>query len=141
MIRFFLVSGTGWVAVLGVGIEAALPYIIRNRSRNMAARESAASLSSRLLSFRDRMWPHYWLGYALVGLVLVHTSCTGPAMERADVTGIWAATIALGLLFVQVGLGLILKSGVSHQQKMRRWHFWGMVGLVGLVLTHLARNG
>jgi hypothetical protein len=142
MIRFLLVSATGWVAVLAVGIETALPYMLRETLCHPAARASAESLPVRLPNLRARMWPHYWLGYALVALVLVHTSfVTGSAMGRADATGICAATLALCLMFLQLGLGLILKSGVSNQPQMRRRHFWGMIGLVGLVLTHLLRNG
>jgi hypothetical protein len=142
MIRFLLVSVTGWVAVLALGIETALPYILRETLRNQAARASAGSLPVRLPNLRAKLWPHYWLGYVLVALVLVHTSFVmGPAMGRADATGIWAATLALCLMFLQLAIGLSLKSGVSNQPQVRRWHFWSMIGLVGLVLTHLLRNG
>jgi hypothetical protein len=146
MIRFLLVSVTGWAAVLATGTEAALPYILRNALRNSAPRASAGGLPVRLPSLRVRMWPHYWIGYALVVMVLVHTSfVTGPVMGRSDATGIWAATLALCLLFLQVGLGLILrsetKSGTSTQRQVRRWHFWTMTGFIGLVLTHVSRNG
>ena len=137
MVRFLLVSVTGWLAVLGVGIEVALPYMIRNA----AAVVTRGSPPLRLLSLRVRLWPHYWLGYALVALVLTHTSFAGPAMGRSDATGIWAATLALGLLLLQVGLGLILKAGGGKLRQVRRWHFWSMIGLVGLLLTHLLRNG
>ncbi len=139
MIRFLLVSVTGWVAVLAMGIEAALPYILRNRTLPA----SSGSLPARL-RLHARMWPHYWLGYVLVALVLTHTSFVmGPAMGRSDATGIWAATLALCLLFLQVGLGLILKDGTertTNQRQLRRWHFWTMIGFIGLVLTHLLRN-
>lgn len=136
MIRFLLVSVTGWVAVLGVGIETALPYLLRNVTPQVSTESSLRSPRSTA-----RMWPHYWLGYVLVALVLAHTSFVmGPAMGRSDTTGIWAATLALCLLFVQVGLGLTLKSGANRIQS-RRWHFWSMIGFIGLVLTHLLRNG
>src|SRR5271170_5506378 len=127
MIRFLLVSVTGWVAVLGVGIEVALPYLIRNIRTSTTA--SIGTSPGLVRCLRTRMWLHYWVGYLLVVRVSVHTSFTGPAMGRADVIGIWAATLALCLLFLQVGLGLILKSGVSNQRQMRRWHFWSMLGL------------
>jgi hypothetical protein len=139
MIRFLLVSVTGWVAVLAIGIEAALPYILRNKTLPA----SAESLPTRLRDLQARMWPHYWLGYALVALVLTHTSFVmGPAMGRSDATGIWAATLALCLLFLQVGLGLVLKGGrgESNHRQLRRWHFWTMIGFIGLVMTHLLRN-
>ncbi len=140
MMRFFLVSLTGWVAVLGTGVEAALPYIFRNKPRN--ARPPGGSLPTRVPSLRERMWPHYWLGYALLALALAHTSFVmGPVMGRTDATGIWAATLAMCLLFLQVGIGLILKSGSVDQRQVRRWHFWSMIGFIGLVLIHLSRNG
>jgi hypothetical protein len=142
MIRFLLVSATGWVAVLAIGIETALPYILREALRNQAARASAGSLPVRLPRLRARLWPHYWLGYALLALVLVHTSFVmGAAMGRADPIGIWAATLALSLIFLQLAIGLILKSEASNQLQVRRWHFWSMIAMVGLVLTHLFRSG
>jgi FtsH-binding integral membrane protein len=88
------------------------------------------------------MWPHYWLGYVLVILVLTHTTLVmGPVMGRTDATGIWAATLALCLLFFQAVLGLLLKGGTSNRRQLRRWHFWTMIGLTGLVLIHVFRNG
>jgi hypothetical protein len=141
MMRFFLVSVTGWAAVLGTGVEAALPYMFRNVVRN-AAPPSAGSLPQRVPNLRARMWPHYWLGYVLLALVLAHTSFVmGPVMGHTDATGIWAATLALCLLMLQVGIGLILKSGLGNQRQVRRWHFWSMIGFIGLVLIHLLRNG
>jgi hypothetical protein len=142
MVRFLLMSATGWVAVLATGITIALPYIIRNTVRKPAAQSSTGSSPPRLPSLRIKLWPHYWLGYALVALVLAHTSFVmGPAMGRSDATGIWAATLALCLLFLQVGLGLILKDGTSNQRQLRRLHFWSMIGFIALVAMHLTRNG
>lgn len=149
MIRFFLVNVTGWAAVLATGIETALPYILRNASRSVAAQ--AGGVSSDVSSLRARMWPHYWLGYALVTLVVAHTSFVmGPAMGRSDAIGIWAATLALGLLFLQVNLGLMLKGranngeakdGNTSERELRKWHFWSMIGFIGMVLMHLWKNG
>ena len=128
MLRFMIASITGWAAVLGTGIESALPYIVRG----------TPAQTNR----RNRMWPHYWLGYALSAAILAHTwMVSGPAMGRSDVLGIWAATLALCLLFLQVGLGLILKSGSGQQRQLRRWHFWSMVAFVGLLVIHIVRNG
>jgi hypothetical protein len=146
MIRFLLVSVTGWVAVLGTGIEIALPYRFRNIVRTNAGPAIApappAGLPVGSTSLRLRMWPHYYLGYALLALVLTHTSLVmGPAMERTDATGIWAATLALGVLLLQVALGLTLKGRTGNRVQLRRWHFWSMLGFLALVSTHLWRNG
>ncbi len=138
MIRFLVASITGWGAVFGVGIETALPYMLRGRRTSPISSDRPMRLPSR----QKRMWPHYWIGYVLVGLVLAHASFVmGPAMGRSDVVGIWAATLALCLMFFQVGLGLILKSGSRRQPQVRRLHFLSMIGFVALVVTHVLRNG
>ena len=137
MIRFVLASITGWGAVFGVGIETALPYMLRGRS----ASAISGNLPTRLRTPQTRMWLHYRIGYALVGLVLAHASFVmGPAMGRSDAVGIWAATLALCLMFFQVGLGLTLKSGSRHQLQVRRLHFLSMIGFIALVLTHVLRS-
>jgi hypothetical protein len=146
MIRFLLVSMTGWLAVLGVGIEIALPYMLRNKFRS--ARSQAPRLGSAEAAPGNQpdmlatMWPHYWLGYSLVALVLVHTSFVmGPVMGRTNPSGIWAATLALFLLFLQIGLGLALKVGNGKQTQVRRWHFSIMIAFVTLITIHLVKNG
>jgi hypothetical protein len=139
MTRFLLVSVTAWLAVLAVGVEIALPYMLRNFLKQQAA-SASDGYARRVVNLRARMWPHYWLGYIILALVLIHSSFVmGPAMGRADAVGIWAATFALCLLFVQLGLGLVMKSGTSPPST-RRWHFWTMIGLVAFILTHVLRN-
>jgi hypothetical protein len=128
MRRFLLVSATGWIAVLALGVEIALPYLLRSQSRSAP--------------LRARMWPHYWLAYGLAILVLVHSSFVmGPAMRRGDLVGIWAATFALGLILLQLGLGLAMQSGSPSQRQLRQWHFRTMVAICLLLITHLWRNG
>jgi hypothetical protein len=139
MAQFLLVAVTGWLAVLATGIEAALPFIFRGLARQTPGppMRSPASFPTLL----TRMWPHYWLGYALLALVLVHTSFVmGSGMGRTDATGIWAATLALCLLFLQVAVGLMLKARTGDGRPLRRIHFWSMLGLIALILTHLWRN-
>lgn len=140
MLRFLLVGVTGWIAVLAIGVEVALPYLLRESVRKQSA-TSCAERAGRLVSLREKMWPHYWLGYGLAALVLVHSSSVmGPAMGRADAVGIWAATLGLCALFLQIGLGLLLRSRGDNQRQTRRWHFWSMLGLVGMVAVHLIQN-
>lgn len=128
MIRFLLVSATGWIAFLVLGITTALPYLLRGQHRDVP--------------LRVRMWPHYWLGYGLVILVLVHSSFVmGPATVRSDSAGIWAATLALCLLFLQLALGLLLQNGSPTQRQLRRLHFRSMIAIAALVVVHLWRNG
>jgi hypothetical protein len=88
------------------------------------------------------MWPHYWLGYALAILVLVHSSFVmGPAMRRGDLIGIWAATFGLGLILLQLGLGVAMQSGISSQRQLRPWHFRTMLAISALLIVHLWRIG
>ena len=141
MIRFFLVTVTGWLAVLGTGIGASLPYLLRIPNPRSAPTQNVATLFEPLPSFRTRLWPHYWIGYTLLVLVLMHASFVmGPAMARSDPTGIWAATLALFLLFFQLGIGLVLKEGSEHQRQFKRFHFWIMIVFCALVGTHLLTN-
>jgi hypothetical protein len=141
MLRFLLVGVTGWIAVLAIGVEVALPYLLREAVRKRSATASSSARAGRVVPLRERMWPHYWLGSGLVALVLAHSSFVmGPAMGRADAVGIWAATLGLCALFLQIGLGLLLKSGSDNQAQIRRWHLWSMIGIVGMVVVHLVRN-
>ena len=113
---------------MGTGIETALPFLIRG----------TPAQTSR----KNRMWPHYWLGYLLGAAILIHTwMVSGPAMGGSDGFGIWAATLALCLLFVQVGIGLALKAGSSQRRDLRRWHFWSMVAFAAMLVVHIVRNG
>ena len=123
--------------MLVAGIEIALPYMLRR-----APTVASGSVPLRSHSRRARLWPHYWLGYALLGLILLHTSFVmGPAMSRSDAVGIWAATFGLCMILLQVGIGLLLNSGASNQPMLRRCHFSSMIVFVVLLLIHVLRNG
>ncbi len=144
MLRFLLVSVTGWTAILTGATATALPYILRNASRVSRFRITTEGLKEK--GRRVKMWPHYWLGYTLAPLVLAHVFLvSGAAMGRSDPVGIWAATLALGFLFLQISLGLALKNGTTHggyhHGRIRLQHFWSMVVLGSLVLVHVVRNG
>ena len=133
MTRYLVSSVTAWMAIFLLGVEIALPYFLR-RVRMVAA-------SGMSISLRERLKPHYWIGYALAALSTVHGSSVGPAMARSDLAGIWAATVAWGLIFVQVALGLLLQNGGANTQRVRRAHFWSMAALSGLITVHVWRNG
>jgi hypothetical protein len=132
MLRYLTSSAAAWAAVMFLAVEIGLPYYLQ-RARAFAVAGSSP--------FRERLRPHYWLGYALAALSTVHGSLVGPAMARSDQTGIWAATFAWGLLFVQVALGLALQGGTANRRRVRRIHFWSMLLLSGLVVVHVWRNG
>jgi len=144
MRRFLLVSLTGWIAVLLIGIEAALPYLIRNRALSSSVQVNTAGREAPVTNLHTRMWPHYWIGYSLGALILAHTwFVMGPAMARSDTLGIWSATVAFFLLPAQIGLGLLLKDAALNGRSRlwaQRLHFWIMVVFILLVVLHVTRN-
>ena len=90
------------------------------------------------------MWPHYWCGYLLVALSLIHAwaAMGAVSMKRADMTGLWSATAALGLLLFQTALGVLLQDQKLPTRKLlRRWHYWIMIALAVFVATHAWLNG
>jgi hypothetical protein len=139
MIAYFVGSATGWIAVILMVFEIVLPYLIRRVSLSQPPTLSQTPASTYL----GRMWPHYWLGYALVALALVHAFAVmeGP-VGRANAEGIWAATGALLLLFLQVSLGLYLQSRRATSRRLvKRCHFWGRLAAVGFLVLHIGLNG
>ena len=80
-----------------------------------------------------------WIRLASAGPaahVICHGTRDGTKRRNRDM----GSDLALCLLFLQVGPGLILKSGPSHQRQVRPWHFWSMVAFIGLMLAHLLKN-
>jgi hypothetical protein len=137
MILYFIGSITGRVATVLCGLVIALPYLLRrNRlSRGLGlAQEHAAP-------YLRRLWPHFWAGYLILALSMVHAGSVSGAMGRANPAGIWAATIALCLLLLEIVLGLSLKDeGIARRRPWRRLHFWTMVGFTGALGLHLYFN-
>ncbi len=135
----YLIGGiAARVATVFCVVLIVMPYLLRRNwlSRGLGlARENGAS-------YVRRLWPHFWVGYVVLGLTLVHVLTVMPAMVRAQGTGIWAATVAFFLLLLEVVLGLSLKDEQCAMRRvMRRVHFWVMVGFVGGVGVHLWVNG
>jgi cytochrome c biogenesis protein CcdA len=63
-------------------------------------------------------------------------------MPHTSMRGLWLATYALGLILVQLLLGLALRSvGPRTAQALRRIHFVLMIAIAALVLTRLWSNG
>jgi hypothetical protein len=54
---------------------------------------------------------------------------------------LYLATGALFLLVGQIMLGRSLqRPDLNGRRGIRRWHFWGMVGIVTLAVCHIALN-
>ena len=118
--------------------EILLPYLLRRASLGSALSQPGG----HSFPYLERMWPHYWVGYLLVTLSLVHASAVmGSAPGRVSAKGLWAATFALLLLFLQVLLGRYLQSGSTPCRRLvRRCHFWVMTALVALLALHIEWN-
>jgi hypothetical protein len=140
MNSFFYTSVSGWIAVILVCIEIALPYLLRRNWLSVWL-GVAQSFGSPYLR---RMSIHYWLGYLVTGLSFVHAWVPMQAghMRGANMAGLWLATAALFLLGLQVALGLALRdSDLQARRVVRDWHYWVMVGVVLLLTGHVWLNG
>jgi len=128
-----LAESSGWAIAALTGVTVVLPYALRRRRSARA--------------FLERLRPHYWIGFTLAGLSLVHA---GLSMSSAPVpggldwaVGIWVATGAMLLVFGQLSLGLGLRKtpdGLDRQRR-RRLHFLTMTLLVAAGAAHVALNG
>jgi len=124
MQALLLSIASGWLVVCLFAIASLLPWAV---SRNPAA------------EFR---W-HFSIGQAIAPIALLHS---WPAMSqgwamRAGQAGIYAASTAFLLLFVQAGLGLRLRdSRGPARRRLRRVHFAAMAVVAGLVAVHIGSN-
>jgi hypothetical protein len=137
---FFLVSATGRIAVILIGLDILLPYILR-RTRLSRALGLAQDPGS---SYLHRMWPHYWCGYLLTLFSFVHTwiSMQGGSIRPMNMSGLLFASIGTALLLLQIAIGLFLQDRWLEKRKLiRRWHYWIMLALVGAVAMHIWLNG
>ncbi len=86
--------------------------------------------------FLKRMRFHYWLGYSIAGIVLIHfwVPMSAGLAGRTNALGLDLATVALFLIFRQVMLGRQLRwPKLSKRRVVRRWHFWVMIGAYAIV--------
>jgi hypothetical protein len=122
MALFAWTASTGWLAVLLLVAGVGVPYLAGRGAR---------------------LWPHYWLGFVVFGTAFLHAWIPMSAGRVAgyDQTGLWLATAALGLMLWQLGLGVTLRaSGGQDRVRIRRTHFWTLLGIVALVTAHILRN-
>jgi hypothetical protein len=118
-------------------IAIVLPYLLR---RNRLSR-SLGLAQDNPAPYLHRLWPHFWLGYLILTLSMIHAGTVMAAMSRANQTGIWAATIALFLIVLEVMLGLSLKDiRLTGRTLFRRVHFWTMTVFLVLLTMHLWLN-
>jgi hypothetical protein len=139
MQALFFTNASGWLLVALTATAIALPFLLRRNALSVALR----LVHARGAPYLQRMRPHYWLGYLITGVTLAHALVPMVAglAEGANAVGLYLATGALSLLLGQVLLGRRLRqSDVRGRRTIRRWHFWGMVGIVALGVSHIALN-
>ncbi len=90
---------------------------------------------------------HYALGFVLPAAALAHgwIPMASGHMPRTSMTGLWLATFALGLLFLQLLIGLAMqtlgRNGESAGRlALRRTHFVTMLLIASLALAHMLLN-
>jgi hypothetical protein len=133
MTVYLIGSLAGRVAAMLCVVVIALPYLLRrNRlSRGLGLAQEHAP------PYLRRLWPHFWVGYLVLGLSTLHAGTVARALGRANGTGILAATAAFFLLWFEIVLGLSLRDeALAARRSMRRIHFWIMAALVGSLGIH-----
>jgi hypothetical protein len=137
--RLPAIAASGWLLVALLAMTIVLPYRLR-RHRPQARRSPALPASPVGPARPKRLRLHYWLGYAIAGLALVHgtASMTRGIVGRAHPAGLRLASLALLVAFGQVGIGLWLRGKSGRRATVRRIHFWVMAALVALVVLHVA---
>jgi hypothetical protein len=128
----------GWLTVLLLGVIIALPYLPAvGFGANGRSAPGFFRLPLRRMAF------HYWLAplVALGSFVHAWIPMASHRMPRTNYDGLWLATAALGLIFVQLGLGVVLRfTPRGAPNLLRRTHFTLMLGITVLVLLHLWMN-
>jgi hypothetical protein len=140
MNTFIFTSVSGWIASILICAAIVIPYMMRRSWLNSVLGTRAESTAP----FLTRLRAHYWIGYLVTGLSFAHAWVPMRAgyMKRSDIQGLWFATVALLLLFLQVFVGLTLRAPqVPNRRSLRSLHFWGMAAIVTLVAAHILRNG
>ncbi len=139
MLKYLLTAGTGWLATIAVALGGLLPYLLRPTKISVAS--GFDLVSSR--PYLARLWPHYWIGYAVAGLSTVHASLPmAGSQPQLHAEGLWIASVALGMLWVQVWCGLMLRGSLSPRirRSLRRLHFWSMFLMITLIAMHIRIN-
>jgi hypothetical protein len=131
MPSYTITSATGWIMMILLVATIIYPFLLRS------------GLLGPVQPFLKRMRLHYWLGYSITGLMLVHLwiPMSAGLAGKVNAIGLDLATVAMFLVFAQVALGSQLsRPKLSVRRVVRRWHFWVMLGIVIFVLSHVALN-
>jgi hypothetical protein len=125
MLEFLWIAGTGWLAIIFLGLVSLLPFVLRFLGANGALQIGG-------------MRVHYFLGFAIPAFAAAHSFSTMRRLQNASTIGLWFAAIALTALFVQVTLGTELRAVPWGQPKsLRRWHLMTMIAAAMLIVGHV----
>lgn len=116
---------SGWLALAAIPLAALAGWILRRFARGR---------------FGLRMRPHYVVGYAALGLAVLHLSFSMGSMAGADSTGIWLGTVALVGLGWQALVGSNLQSPGGYRVALRRWHLGTFAAVFLLAIGHAMLN-
>jgi hypothetical protein len=125
---FLFTSVTGWLLTIVLVATIIYPFLLRG------------GWLGPVQPFLKRMRLHYWLGFGIIMLVLVHSwvSMSAGLASRVNALGLDLATIAMFLIFGQGILGVNLRDPkLSGRRTVRRWHFWLMVAIVLPTAAHI----
>ncbi len=131
LLSYIITSATGWLMMILLVITIMYPFLLRK------------GVLGPVQPFLKRMQLHYWLGYGIAAILLIHALLPMSAglAKGTDAVGLDLATVAFLLTFTQVFLGRQLSwPKLPIRRVVRRWHFWVMIGIVVFVLAHIALN-
>jgi hypothetical protein len=135
----FWVSISGWMAIIALGVEVTLAYLLR---RSMLSEWLGLTQTFSGTALR-RMRPHYALGAMLPLITVAHAWMPMAAgrLRGSDMFGLWLATFALLALMLQLVIGVALvNTAGSDRRNLRRVHLVCMFVVSGLVAAHVVLN-
>ncbi len=139
--RAFSFAGiSGWAATILIGVVALLPYLLRRSSLSVRLGFAPSSQTALFAAHVAALLA----GVRAAALSFVHAwmLMSGRVMARTNSLGLYLATLALMLLFLQIAMGLALQQrSLPERRSVRSWHFWTMAGVVVLVGGHIWMNG
>jgi hypothetical protein len=133
---FIFTSLSGWSLVVLTGISVSLALAFRRQLRDPKFRLRWEK--GRI--FLKRMRPHYWLGYAIAGITLVHAALALSSgwAKGANILGLMLAGLGMFLVFAQILLGRTLRRPhTPNRRQLRGLHLVLMFIIVTLGVGHI----
>lgn len=127
---------TGWLILALMAVTVSLPYLLRGR---------LLAPGGWTIPYVQRMQPHYWIGFTIAGLGLVHAGFAMSAplsLTSTSFAGLWIATGGMFLAAGQALIGMQLRVLRGRARlRLRKVHFGVMSTLVVIGLLHIVLNG